>query len=154
MTEFRDSKEAEFRRSIRASIRSGPFTKGQRDVTLAFFNHWLHHRKSRAGVVFPGRKRLARKAGVTIKTVSRTLDVLREHGVINAEAHLEGLHGMATEYTVSVVRLYEFCAKKRTETRKYGGTNVPTLGRDKMSRRISNVLMFPDQGAKASEGGA
>ena len=155
-SKFNKTDEAEYRRVIRRAVRSGPFTKSQRDVVLAFVNHWLEHRKSTKGVVHPGRKRLAKKSGVSIKTVARTLDLLRQHGAVVAMAHLNGLHGNATEYVVDQIALTELCAKKKSDLRVNGGTNVPALGRDKMSHRSSdaknNVYKFPYQDVKASGG--
>lgn len=151
--DFADSQEASFRRLIRDAIRKGPFTKSERDVTLAFVNHWFHHRNGSKRVIHPGRDKLAKKAGVTIKTVSRCLDVLRHYGAIEATACLHGLHGKATEYTVDVVRLLALCALKKDAVRYNGGTNVPTAGRDKMSRRSCDVVPFPSK-VSTSLGGA
>jgi hypothetical protein len=141
--DFADSQEATFRRLIRDAIRKGPFTKSERDVTLAFINHWFRHRNGSKRVIHPGREKLAKKAGVAIKTVSRCLDVLRHYGAIEATACLDGLHGKATEYTVDVVRLLALCSLKKDAARYNGGTNVPTPGRDKMSRRSCDVVHFP-----------
>ncbi len=142
---FADSQEAAFRKNVRAMVKAGPFTKSERDVALAFFNHWLHHRNGAKGYVHPGREKLAKKAGVTIRTVSRCLDMLRESGAIVATAHLEGLHGKATQYVVNMPALAELCGAKKSDRRINGGTNVPARGRDKMSRRlndVSNVIPF------------
>lgn len=152
-TEFNAGSEAAFRRVIRNQIRKGPFTKGQRDVALAFFNHWFFHRTSTKKVVHPGRDKLARKAGVTIRTVTRTLDILRAHGAIIAVAHLEGLHGKATEYVVDIVAMTELCDLKKTDIRVNGGTNCTAVGRDTMSRRSCDVLPFPSHRIKSYGGG-
>ncbi|HCT33047.1 MAG TPA: hypothetical protein DF966_07790 [Sulfitobacter sp.] len=132
---FKDSQEAAFRRVVRSQIKRGPFTKGQRDALLAFINHWFQHRTSKGGMVHPGRKKIAAKAGVTIKTVSRLFDLLRNHGVIVAEANLNGLHGKATAYTVSTVHLTALCGMKKADlrytvgqmSRVEGGTKCPTV---------------------------
>lgn len=150
MTAFKDGQEAAYRRLIRAQIRSGPFTKSQREVILAFFNHWFHHRKSTKGVVHPGRKKLAKRADVCTATVKRTLWLLRETGVIFPVAHIKGLHGNATEYTVNTDSLYVLCTMKKADLPVYGGSNDPTHGRVKMTHRISNVLIFPSQKREAS----
>ncbi|MEX3315701.1 hypothetical protein [Sulfitobacter sp. PS-8MA] len=154
MSAFKDSQEAAFRRVIRQTIRRGPFTKSEREVVLAFINHWFQHRKSTKGVVHPGRKKLANKAGVSIATVKRTLALLRDYGAIDAVDHLEGLHGNATEYTVNTVALTDLCAKKKSDVRVYGGSNDPTRGRVKMTHRINNVVKFPVQGLRTSGGAA
>lgn len=135
MSEFKDSQEASFRRVIRDEIRRGPFSKGQRDALLAFMNHWFAHRNSKCGIVHPGRQKIAKKAGVTIKTVSRLFEILRLYGVIEASDHLNGLRGNATEYTVDTEVLGAVCRLKKAEWRQTvgqlsqpaGGTKCPTV---------------------------
>jgi hypothetical protein len=141
--DFKNSQEASFRRVIRDTIRRTAFSKGDRDVILALVNHWFIHRHSPKGVIHPGRDKLARKAGVSIKTVSRCLDMLRHHGVLTATAHLEGLHWNATEYQVSIPALTALRGMKKEQIRVDGGTFVPTSGRDKMSHRSCEVIAFP-----------
>lgn len=144
MGDFRDTKEFEFRRSVRQSIRASALSRAQKDVALAFFNHWLQHRKSKEGIVHPGRKKLAKKAKASISTASRTLEILRENGVLVARAHLQGLHGNATEYSVSIPHLYAFSDKKKEDILVNGGSKDPTQGRVKMNRRISNVISLEE----------
>lgn len=151
--DFSSSQEAAFRRRIRASIRKGPFTKSQRDVVLAFFNHWFFHRTSTKKVVHPGRDKLARKAGVSVRTVAATLDLLRHHGAIIAVAHLNGLHGKATEYVVDIVAMTELCDLKKSDIRVNGVQNLPLAGSAKIARRSCDVIPFPSQELRASGGG-
>lgn len=142
---FADSQEAAFRRVIRASVRKGPFTKSEREVVLAFVNHWLNHRNSTKGVVHPGRQKLAKKAGVHVNTVKSTLRLLREQGAIIAIAHLNGLYGNATEYAVDVDALFDLCAKKKGDPALNGGQNCPTSGRTKIVHRSYDALNNPFQ---------
>jgi hypothetical protein len=151
---FEDSQEAAFRRLVRQSVRKGPFTKGERDVVLAFVNHWMHHRKKSGGVVHPGREKLAKRAGVSVRTVASVLEMLRQSGAIEAVAHLHGLYGNATEYTVSTVHLFELCAGKKPAKARIGVQNCTTVGCAEIAHRKDNVLMFPSQGLKASKGAA
>jgi len=144
-TNFRDSQEAKFRTETRRFIRKGPFTKSQRDVVLAFVNHWFANRRKKDGVVHPGREKLAKKAGVSVNTVKRTLALLRATGAIRAEAHLGGLEGNATEYTVDMAALIALCGLKKEALPVIGGPNEPGHGRAKMAHRISNVVPFPSQ---------
>ena len=145
---FKDSRELAFRRRVRDEIRRGPFTKGHRDALLAFINHWFHHRNSKGGMVHPGRKKIAQKAKVTIKTVSRLFEILRHYGVITAEAHLNGLHGCATLYSVSIIHLDALCRVSKSDFRNTvgqlsqpkGETKCPTVLDD-----ASNVIKFPSQ---------
>lgn len=146
MSAFEDGQEAAFRRLVRNRIRKAKFSKSQRDVVLAFINHWFHHRRKSDGIVHPGREKLSARAKVSVKTVSRTFDLLRASGAIRAHDHLHGLYGNATEYSVSIPHLMALCDAPKEAFRVIGGTNVPTSGRDKMSHRINNVLTFPKQG--------
>lgn len=149
---FFDSREAEFRRIIRGAIKRGPFTKSQRDVALAFFNHWMQHRTSEKKVVHPGRKKLAEKARVSIRTVASTLELLRDHGAIIAVAHLNGLMGNATEYVVDVVALKRLCGKSKSDIRVNGVQNFPTKGSAKIAHRSCDVVTFPSHIFKRGSG--
>lgn len=145
---FAESREAAFRAKLRDLIKRGPFTKSERDVLRAFIDHWLHHRKMKQGVVYPGRKRLAKKANVTTRTVTSALAFFRASGMIVAVARLEGLDGKATEYWVDVERLEDVCRMGKSQVRAYGWKNCPPLGVEKISTRntISNVIPLRGQG--------
>ena len=145
---FAESREAAFRTRIRNLVKRGPFTKAERDVLLAFVNHWLHHRKDKEGVVYPGRKRLAKKAGVTGRTVTSALAMFRASGIIVAVAHLEGRDGKATEYWVDPDRLSDVCHMSKDAVRVNGWKKCPTRGVEKISTRNnqSNVIPFRVQG--------
>ena len=145
MTSFKDSQEAAFRRIVRAAIKVGPFTKSERDVTLAFMNHWFVHRNGVKGIVHPGRKKLAQKAGVTPRTVTNVLAFLRRAGVLEAKAHLKGLHGDATEYAVDIDALYALSRMSKDTLISIGWKIVHTPGVEKISTRNSNIIPFPSQ---------
>lgn len=151
MTTFKDSQEAAFRRVIRQCIRRGPFTRSEREVVLAFINHWFHHRNSTKGVVHPGRKKLAKRAGVSIRTVASVLETLRSHGVIDPIANLYGLHGKATEYTVNTIALTVLCDKKKEDLAYNGVQNCTGAGSAKIAHRSCDVIDFP---ASVSRGAA
>lgn len=154
MQKFSDSGEAAFRRLIRAAISQGPFTKSQRDVTLAFFNHWLHHKASAKGFVHPSREALAKGAGCTVKTVSRTLGLLRAAGVISPMTGLRAGQGKSVQYKVKTYPLFCLCGMDWTdELLRHGVQNVPLKllemsrqSRDKMSHCLTDVKGCPDQG--------
>lgn len=96
------------RRLVRDAIRKGPFTKSQRDVTLAVLNHWFHH-KAKSQPIHPGREKLAAKAKVSIRTVATTLAMLRAAGVLTAVSNLKGGHDTATKYRVNMPALLTLC---------------------------------------------
>lgn len=146
---FEKSQEAAFRRLVRQAIRKGPFTKSERDITLALFNHWFHHKNGPKSYIHPGRKKLAKKAGVTEKTVSRCLSMLRVSGVIRPLGPLKGNRYKATEYAVDPYALFVLCGCDWVD---HFVRNVPSrmpgmshLQRDKMSHRINNVKADPFQ---------
>lgn len=161
MTSFKDSQEAAFRRLVRGAIRKSEMTKSERDVTLAFVNHWLHHRNGKKAFVHPGREQIAKKAKVTVKTVSRTLAMLRAAGVLVPLKHLNGGKGKATEYRVNISALMVLCGCTWVDDflRHHGLENVPVYAskmsryvRDKMSHRLTDVGSVVSQNDKS--GGA
>jgi hypothetical protein len=109
MVTFKDSHEANFRRMVRAAIRKGGFSKGERDVTLAIVNHWFHHKGGPKDYIYPGRAKIAKKAGVSIRTVASTLSMLRDVGALVPVSHLMGGGGTATRYRIDTVALMSFC---------------------------------------------
>lgn len=141
---FRDSQEAAFRRIIREAVNKGPFTKSERDVTLAMVNHWFHHRKGRNGFIHPGREKIAKRAKVTVKTVSRTFAVLRAAGILMPISGVFGGGNQSTRYTVNTHALLVYCGCDWVdEFRRMTGTFVPATEakmsrseRDKMSHGI------------------
>jgi DNA-binding transcriptional MocR family regulator len=140
---FAESREAAFRARIRDLVKRGPFTKSERDVLKAFIDHWLHHRKDKEGVVYPGRKRLAQKANVTARTVTSALALFRASGMIVAVARLEGRDGKATEYWVDVDRFDLVCRMTKEQVRVNGWKKCPTLGVEKISTRNNNGTIIP-----------
>lgn len=147
--DFRNSPEANFRRLYRDLARKSQLTRSEKEVLLAFLNHWFHHRSK--GPVHPGRKKLAKRAKVHINTVKATLSLLRDFGAIEATAHLEGLEGNATEYTVDVDRLEALCRTPKAALRKwraiYRGPNLSGSRADKKCPPSNecNVIQFPSQ---------
>lgn len=154
MSGFKRSSEYAYRRFVREMIRKGPFTKSERDVTLALVNHWFHHKSSPKGYIHPGRKKLAKKAGVSVRTVASTLAMLRDWGAIQALNHLNGLHGNATEYVVDEYALIAFCDGVAHEQilrlAVNGVQNCTGSGRAKIAHRINTVRSNPNQESEAS----
>ena len=113
-TAWKDSIDAAVRRLVRDAIRKGPFTKSQRDVTLAVANLWFHH-KSGDGFIHPGRDKLAKRAKVHVKTVSRTLEILRDAKAIKPVSNLRGGYGKSTRYVVDIWALTAHCGVELPE---------------------------------------
>jgi len=148
MTDFKDTKEAMFRRNVRDTVKRSNLTRTQKDVTLALLNHWFVHRGQSEGTIHPGREKLAKKAKASIATVKRTLEILRRFRAIEAVAHLHGLHGNATEYKISIPHLTLMCEQPKEVINPIGGSNEPTHGRAKMTHRSCDVIAFPSQRVK------
>lgn len=109
MSEFKKSLEASWRRYLRFAVRHSNMTRGQKAVTVAILNLWLHHRNGPKSYIHPGRFKIAKVAEVTEKTVSRTMAVLRTAGVLRVRARLHGQGQRPTEYTMDVIALLELC---------------------------------------------
>jgi hypothetical protein len=147
---FRDSNEAAFRRLVRAAIRKSEMTRGEQAVTLVLANLWFHHRNGPEGVIRPGRERIGRAAGVSIKTVTRTLAKLRSAGCLIAVSHDKGGRA-ATRYRLRLLPLLVLCGANLPswvdgELAPMRAGNVPLseaemsrFTRDKMSHGISTV---------------
>lgn len=140
---FKDSQEAAFRRMVRHAIRKGPFTRAERDVTMTVINHWFHHKGGAKPFIHPNREAIAKKAKVSVKTVSRSLEMLRTIGALVAVSGTSGGRAKATQYRVSVPPLMVYCGCDWVHDFMRGyRENVPVLAsvnRVKMSRCIYNV---------------
>lgn len=160
--DFAKSREATFRRFYRDIVRRSHLTRAEKDVVLAFLNHWFEHRSK--GAVHPGKKKLAARSRASLRTVKRTLAMLREFCVIEAIAFETGNSaegfGKATEYTLDTEALTKLCratkadlkwwreGQRGPETRKDGGPKDPTSGGAKKTPRNTSatIIPFPKQG--------
>ena len=88
------------RRVIRDALKYRLITRCECAVFIAIYNHWAHHKNGRKGdIIHPGRKRLARSANCSIKTVSRSLSLLEDAGVLTAQWRPKKAVALATSYT-------------------------------------------------------
>lgn len=139
--QFKDSQEAAFRRMVRDAVRKGPFTRAERDVTLAIINHWFHHKGGAKPFIHPSREAVAKKAKVSVKTVSRALEMLRTIEALRPVSGIGGGKAKATQYKVSLPHLMAYCGCNWVDEFMRGyRANVPVSGvemsrysRDKMS---------------------
>lgn len=158
---FSDSQEATFRRCIRSSVRDSNLTRGEKEIALAFLNHWFVHRRD--GAVYPGRKKLAKRTGASMRAVNYAFCLFRDFGAITAVAYAtgnaDGERGKATEYTVDTIRLIALCEaptavlKAWRQARIHApagntGCKIARLKGAKIAPRNNpcNVLAFPVQG--------
>jgi len=98
-------KEGMYLRRIVRRNAGGLLTNSEVKVLVSLVNLWLHHRNGPKGFIHPGRKVLAKKAGVKVITVARALDVFRKLGLVSAVKHIKGGNGRATQYTVNTVEI-------------------------------------------------
>lgn len=149
--EFRKSQENRFRTTQRGLVRKSCLTRAEKEVVLAFLNHWFVHRHK--GAVHPGRKKLAKRSGASMRTVNRALAMLRDFDVIQPVAFERGNcgegFGMATEYTCNTEHLGILCGlpakalknwRKKHNSSNIGVPNGKGSGDAKMAPRNKPVL--------------
>lgn len=128
MSEFANSQEAAFRRIVRGAIRKSSATKSEQAVITAIVNLWFHHKAS--GVMHPGREKIAKRACVSVKTVSRTIARMKDAGCLVVVSHERGGRA-STRYRLRIVPLLSFCGARIPEW--IAGEIVP-LSEGRMSR--------------------
>lgn len=108
---YAQTQEATFRRLNRDKVRKSNLSRAEKEVVLTFLNHWFVHRSK--GAVHPGRKKLCGISGASVRTVNRTLALLRDYDVIRPVAFEHGNcsdgFGKATEYVCDTSNLTELC---------------------------------------------
>lgn len=106
---FKDSHEAAFRRMVRAAIKKGPFSRAERDITLAIVNHWFHHKGGPKKFIHPSRESIAKKSGTCVRSVASAFAMLRDCDILRPVSGMKGGRRKATHYTVDVWTLMVFC---------------------------------------------
>lgn len=101
----RAKKEGMYLRRIIRRNKGDILTNSEIKVLVALLNLWLHHRYGPKKYIHPGRKLLAKKAGVSVITVARSLDVFRNLGISTPIKHLKGGNGRATQYTLDTLEI-------------------------------------------------
>lgn len=118
--DFKKSRVAEEQRQVRSIIRKIPresLTKGERAVLMVVVNLWFYHRNGPKGYIHPGRKLIAKRADVCIRTAATALERLRAVGVVAPIKYAKG-GTLATQYTVDLMRLrevYDPCGVKEVD---------------------------------------
>jgi hypothetical protein len=103
----RVKKEAAHLRRIIRRNKGAVLTNSEIKVLVALVNLWLYHRNGPKGYIHPGRKLLAKKAGVSVVTVARSLEIFRILGIAKAIRNLKGGNGRATQYVVDTDAIKE-----------------------------------------------
>ena len=121
----------------RKVIARSAFTPSERAILTTIVNQWLHHRHGPKRYIHPGREKLAKSAGVKVKTVSRALTKFRAKGFIIDIGNLKGGAGCATRYVVNLSVIWADLAPDNVELKAgdlarmphRSGTKSGTLGR-------------------------
>ena len=156
--DYAASQEATLRRTMRDHVRKSALTRTEKEIVLAFLNHWFVHRHK--GAVHPGKEKLAKRAKASIRSVKYTLSMLRETGVLKAVAYASGnqngQRGKATEYELDTVKLITLCevpapimknARKGAKSVISGGKNARFKGAKNAPRNNHcTVVPFRVQG--------
>ena len=139
---------------MRDAVRKSKMTRVERDITIALVNLWFHHKAGPEGCIRPGREKIAKRVGCSVKSVTRCLSMLKASGSIRAIAYEKG-GTKATRYKVSLYNLLILCGADLPE---WMGENVPLSGSkmsrftgDKMSHGIYTVQACPSQSGKQGE---
>ena len=98
---FGDCKESVYRKTMRKCVVMAEITKSERDVALALLDIWFQHRNGPNGCIYPSRETIANRARVSVKTVSRTLDMLRRIGALVVVSNTNGGRNRATQYRIN-----------------------------------------------------
>jgi len=109
---FQDTSEHAHRQFMRGAVRRAKVSKNVRDVTLSILNIWFS--KKSQGVMYPGRKKLARMSGVSIRTVATILADMRAAGALEVISHGKGGRA-STRYKMNVKGLVLFLGYKLPE---------------------------------------
>ena len=160
LSDYKDSADYAFKRMVRAAIRKSEMTKSDRDITLAIVDLWFFHKNGRKKYIHPGRRKLAKKAKVTIITVARCLAKLRAAGILTVIKNPRGEGQKPTQYTVNIHALLVFCGcdwldeylSKCYTTFPKNDTPL-AYQNDTQYKYTSNVLLFENNLALKSNGG-
>lgn len=106
---FKDSHEAAFRRMVRDAIKKGPFSRAERDITLAIVNYWFHHKGGPKKFIHPSRESIAKKSETCVRSVASAFAMLRDCDILRPVSGMKGGRRKATHYTVDVWTLMVFC---------------------------------------------
>jgi hypothetical protein len=155
--EFQSSQSAVFARMCRDAIRKSSLTKSQKEVTIVLVNIWFYHKGGKA-VMHPGRKKVAKKARVSVRTVASTMDMLRAAGVLRVVSHAKGGR-TSTRYKLKFAPLLILCGCDLPEWME--GELMPilrdiqsgncTLSETEIARLPSAKIAHGNKGANSGE---
>lgn len=107
---FADSDEHSHRQFMRRQVRKAKVGKNERDVVLALMNIWFVRKKT-DGVMHPGRKKIAKMANCSIRTVASIMARMREAGALIVVSHGKGGRA-STRYKMDFIKLILFLGYK------------------------------------------
>lgn len=107
---FSDTEEHQHRQFMRAAVRRAKISKNKRDLVLALLNIWF--KRKAEGLMYPGRKKLAKMAGISIRTAATILAEMREAGALEVICYGKGGRGKATRYRMNLTKLIVYLGFK------------------------------------------
>ena len=120
---FTDTTEQAHRQFMRNAVKRARISKNKRDVALVLLNIWFN--KSDKGGMHPGRKKVAKAAGVSVRTVATIFGELRGAKVLNVVSHAKGGRGYATVYTINMRNMLIWMGYKLPDTQPGDLVEVP-----------------------------
>jgi hypothetical protein len=102
---FSSTSEHEHRQFMRRAVRKAKISKNERDVVLALMNIWFVRKSD--GEMHPGRKKIAKMAGVSIRTVASIMARMRETEALLVVSHGKGGRA-STRYRMNLENLILF----------------------------------------------
>lgn len=164
VTSFIRSNEAAFRRAVRDAIKKSTLTKSEQALVQVLANLWFHHKAK--GAMHPGREKIARQAGVSVKTVTRTMTKLKAAGCLVVVSHENG-GGAATRFRLKPLELMVFCGARLpswavgddltrlpAQDGSLPSAEMSRIAEDKMSHGLTDVGKGPSDVKRAGCPGA
>ena len=102
---FSNTSEHEHRQFMRRAVRKAKISKNERDVVLALMNIWFVRKSD--GEMHPGRKKIAKMAGVSVRTVAAIMARMREADALLVVSHGKGGRA-STRYQMNLENLIVF----------------------------------------------
>lgn len=103
--DFAASQAAREARDVRKIVRRAELTKSERDVLLALVNLWFYHRTKAHPEFHPGRKKIAKKSDVSLRTVDSAIVKFKALGVLLVVGYPKGGGRCATRFALDLDRL-------------------------------------------------
>jgi hypothetical protein len=109
MQDFKSSDEQKHRQFMRLQVRKAKISNNERAIITALMNVWFANKCK--GHMHPGRKKIAKMAHVSIRTVASMMARMREAGALVVVSHANGGRA-STRYRMDLEKLILFMGYK------------------------------------------